>query len=88
MNNTTKTLTYPTIHMNGTSKGRLGQAYSDAYAALYDAAEKLRQTAPNGRDYYPAGPEAMSKAEAEHRSRQQRIADVMDELETLASHCV
>lgn len=88
MNDTTKTLTKPTLHLNGTSKERLGQAYSDAYAALYDAAEKLRQTAPNGRDYYPDGPDAMAKAEAEHRSRQQRIADVMDELESLALHCV
>ena len=46
---------YPTIHANGTTKERLLEAIEGASLALKIAEEKLAQTAPNGRDYYPQG---------------------------------
>lgn len=87
MTTATKTLTLPTIHDNGTSAVRLGDAYSAAYAALDAAVELMRETAPNGRDYYPQGPDAYEAATAEHRNRIGAIRKAMDELEALAIHC-
>jgi hypothetical protein len=46
---------YPTIHPNGTTKERLLETIEGASLALKIAEEKLEQTAPNGRDYYPQG---------------------------------
>jgi acyl-CoA reductase-like NAD-dependent aldehyde dehydrogenase len=70
----------PTIHLNGTSKDAIASAIEEAVAALRAAAEKLGETAPNGRDYYPQGPEAIGEAVREHASRMQRLATVQTEL--------
>jgi hypothetical protein len=78
------TLTLPTIHLNGTSKEQITEALCDAYSAINDALSKLKQTAPNGRDYYPQGSEALSNATNEHFSRMQRLTSVMQELEQIA----
>lgn len=74
----------PTIHLNGTSKESLIEdlcAASNALRAAYDA---LKQTAPNGRDYYPQGPKALEDATAEHFSRLSRVDSVRQEIESLA----
>jgi hypothetical protein len=70
----------PVIHLNGTSKDRLLESLSDAYHALSIAYEKLRECAPNGRDYYPQ-PGLMEKAVEQHRQRQQHIQDVLTSIE-------
>lgn len=54
----------PCIHPNGTSKNELLAALSNASLALDAAFVALKKTAPNGRDYYPLGPEAMRNAVA------------------------
>lgn len=74
----------PTIHLNGTSKERLLDALEEAYAAIHTAIEKLGETAPNGRDYYPQGPDALFKAQEEHFARMQKLEDVRRELQELA----
>lgn len=74
---------HPTIHLNGTSKESLVEYWNDAYAALQDALTALQHAAPNGRDYYPQGPEAIQTAETEHRLRLMKIQSVMGDLNTL-----
>jgi hypothetical protein len=73
----------PSIHLNGTSKERLVAALCDASDALNVALDKMRQTAPNGRDYYRQGPEALERADAEHMDRMRRVAAVKDEVDAL-----
>lgn len=77
-------MTLPTIHLNGTSKQSLIDGYCDAYDALNNAYEVLKQTAPNGRDFYPQGPEAFKAADNEHMARLRKIDEVLKELQTLS----
>jgi len=79
-----KRLTIPTIHRNGTSQDALLDAVTDAGSALYKALRVLERASPNGRDYYPQGNAALRQAEAEHRSRAERVHSVIKELEQLA----
>ena len=77
---------YPTIHLNGTSKESLLEDIEKAYAAIGEAQQALAQMTPNGRDYYPQGPDAIYKALEEHRQRQQKLEDVRKELQDIAEH--
>lgn len=77
-------MTAPTIHMNGTSRDGLMEPLETASNALNDAYEALKQTAPNGRDYYPQGPEALSKATADHMGRLARLDSIKQEIDDLA----
>lgn len=74
----------PTIHLNGTSKDELLRQISEAYDALGTAYDKLSEMAPNGRDYYPQGPDAFHKAQHEHLARVQQVSDIRKELFQLA----
>lgn len=74
----------PTIHLNGTSKEALLEQWEEAYNALRIAIEKLAAAAPNGRDYYPQGPDAFAKATEEHRERLRKLTTVHAELQELA----
>jgi len=76
-------MTTPTIHLNGTSREALEAAYRKAYDALYPAMDALRETAPNARDYYPQGPEAVEAAQDEHIERMRKIEDVYREITAL-----
>ena len=70
----------PIVHINGTGREDLVEQRKAVYVALQNAAEALRQMAPHGRDYYPAGPEALAKAVAQHRRRQEALATLEDEM--------
>jgi len=70
----------PIVHLNGTSRGSLLAALEDAYLAVSNAMDTLRQCAPNGRDYYP-DPGRMPKAEDQHRSRGEYLKAVLDSIE-------
>ena len=76
----------PTVHMNGTSREDLLESYCEAISAILIALETLARTAPNGRDYYPQGPDACAIASREHDARKRALMKVMDELQTLAEH--
>jgi hypothetical protein len=76
----------PTIHMNGTSAQALLEGYCDAISAIQSALEALANTAPNGRDYYPQGPDACAQADAEHGARKQALMTVLNDLQVLAEH--
>lgn len=78
-------LTVPTVHLNGTGKKGLLEQYEDAGHALREAIDKLRGTAPHGRDYYVSkDPDALRKATEEHRARLIKLSDVLIELQELA----
>lgn len=73
-------MTHPTIHLNGTSRNELLVAWESAYDALEVAYKALKETAPNGRDYYLQGDGAYSDAIDEHRARLGLIEQVQNEL--------
>lgn len=73
----------PSIHMNGTSQHDLLDQYAKARAALRAAILALQDAAPNGRDYYPQGSNAIGKAIEEHRARLTSLENVHDELGTI-----
>jgi len=76
--------TTPLIHTNGTSREALLDGYTTAAAKVREALDALVATAPNGRDYYPRGVEALGRAIAEHDVRVQRLTAVLADLDALA----
>jgi hypothetical protein len=81
-------MTFPTIHMNGTSARSLAEDYSTAGRAVGAACEALAKAGPNGRDYYPQGAEAMKAATSEHCARMERLRAVKAELLALLEYCM
>ena len=79
-------MTLPTIHLNGTSGKELCDGYEAAHTAINAAIESLAETHPNGRDYYPQGPDAFTVARDEHFDRISRLQAVMSEVEELMMH--
>lgn len=79
----TRTIQCPLIHLNGTSADRLIEDLEAAYTAVDAALDSLRKIGPNGRDYYPLGPDAMEAATTQHRARAMKIQNVKDELEAI-----
>ena len=80
-------MTLPTIHLNGDTAQTLTDGYSTAMIAVRDAIEVVCKTYPNGRNFYPQGPQAITAAMEEHRSRLVRLEEIAKELEELAIHC-
>lgn len=78
----------PTIHLNGTSKGELMRQLQAASAALLDAIHAMQNAAPNGRDYYPQGDNAIQAATVEHSARITKVEDVRAEIYRLMEHVV
>ena len=70
----------PTIHINGTSGNVLSEQYATAARAVNEAINALGEAAPNGRDYYPQGPGAITEATAEHKARLTKLRTVHAEL--------
>jgi hypothetical protein len=78
------TVMAPSVHVNGTAREVLLQQSLNAAHALRKAIETLSQAAPNGCDYYPQGPAAISAAMEQHVRRVRRLQSVYDELERIA----
>ena len=78
-------LTTPLVHPNGTSKKELLNGYTNAHSAVQKALEAVRQTVPNGRDYYPIEHAAYERARSEHLDRVSRLNAVAEELMALAT---
>jgi len=81
-------MTFPTIHMNGTSRDRLYEEICEVAGTVRAAIRAMESASPNGRDYYPQGPAALPAAAAEHRSRIERLSSVLAELQEIAEHIV
>jgi hypothetical protein len=77
---------FPTIHMNGTSSRELLDQLCKAMLAISKAQEALSNAAPNGRDYYPQGGEALRMALDQHCARVRKLAEVRKELKAIADH--
>jgi phage shock protein A len=75
----------PTVHLNGTSKERLLEDLCDAIDALHKAGTALAKAAPNARDYYVQSNTAYATAAKQHDTRMQKLREVIDELETIAT---
>ncbi len=75
----------PTIHLNGTSKQALLDQLADAYSALDEALAKMGQACPNGRDYYPQGPDAIGEALRQHERRLRVVRIIRDEYFALSA---
>ena len=74
----------PTVHYNGTPRDALLEGYRAACRAVVAAIEAVAMTAPNGRDYYLQGQQAIADAAEEHRDRMRHLEAVRDELKQLA----
>lgn len=74
---------FPTVHLNGTSREDLRLQYLQAIALLHKARRALADCCPNGRDYYPQGPDAIETATLEHAARCLKIEEVIDEMQCL-----
>lgn len=74
----------PTIHLNGTSRESLLDALGTAGSALYAALKALDECAPNGRDYYPQGPTALTEALTEHADRCAHVRAALHEIRAMA----
>ncbi len=80
-------LTFPIIHLNGTSANSLLEGYRDAAHCLYDCIALVQKTGPHGRDYYVSkDPQALEKATQDHRARLEKLASVLEDLQELAIH--
>jgi len=70
----------PCIHLNGTSSEELLRQNTEVARAVQEAMRALSNAAPNGRDFYVLGNDALKKAQAEHRARWDKLESVYDEL--------
>lgn len=71
----------PIVHLNGTGREALITARCEAYTAIGAAGRALAAMAPNGRDYYPAGPAAFDAACQIHRRRVELLRDLLAEIQ-------
>lgn len=79
-----KTLSVPTVHLNGTDKQSLLDQITDASSALDEAMDNLHNAWPNGRDYYVQGDNAYHTARSEWQARMNILGTMKDELNTIA----
>lgn len=86
-----KSLTLPTVHLNGTGRAGLTKLNSDAALAVQAAIEAVSAAAPHGRDYYPQdrgnilGP-TYKKARTEHEARLAKLKSVLDDFYAIGRH--
>lgn len=75
--------TLPTIHLNGSSRHHLVEAYHAALLTLREAIDSVRRTEPNARDYYVTGEHSYAAARSEHVERLRKLEAVEEELREL-----
>jgi hypothetical protein len=84
LNNETTKLPTPTIHLNGTGARDLRAQAKEVYRGLNDALQAMRQAMPHGRDYYPQGDAALTKARDAHTEMIIMVTRIQDEYLSLA----
>lgn len=85
MSNETKTLNVPAVHMNGSSAETMVEDLCEAYKAIGDAIDKLKQCCPNARDFYVQELGTFEKAKDQHMDRMRALTNVQNELSALAT---
>lgn len=87
MSTFTTTVPMPTVHLNGTSRQRLLEGYTNAWKSLQSTIETLAKAECHPRDYYVnSDTEAYAKARAQ---RDQQFADlhrIQSEIGAIISH--
>ena len=78
-----KKLIVPSVHSNGTGKKALLEQLEKAYTAIGDAQDALRETAPNGRDYYVYEGNPYERAREEWRQRMLKLESVRAEIDAI-----
>jgi hypothetical protein len=78
---------FPTVHLNGTSRNDLLEQYREMLQAVSSAIRIMNANGPNGRDYYPQGPDAITRATEEHHARTKKLIEVQAELNELCESC-
>ena len=74
----------PTINVNGTPQRELLDRQIEVIQALRYAITKLREAAPNARDYQTDRPGDFTQAQVEHQSRLNKLSSIMNELDHIA----
>jgi hypothetical protein len=77
---------FPTIHLNGTSQRQLLEDQCNMVHALSTALDTMSEFGPNGRDYYPQGDQAFTRARKEHEERMAAVRKVKFEIEKIAEY--
>jgi hypothetical protein len=80
------TVQCPCVHSNGSAAENLRDDLSLAVDAMRNATLRVEWAAPNGRDYYVQGDEAIRQSRLEHACRMDRLQNVMRELEQMRDH--
>jgi hypothetical protein len=83
--------TFPTVHLNGTSREALLEGYIDCVNAVRHAIEVCQKNGPNARDYYvitgsDGTVDAVSAAMTEHEARLEKLEAVLAELREIGEH--
>ena len=86
MENETKSVPQPIIHLNGSGAKDLTRQYREASDALHDALAKL--PCPHGRDYYPLGDDAYAPARAQFQAQVKALQEVKAQIEDTLMHIV
>jgi len=79
-------LTFPTIHLNGTSAEQPTEDYVNSVQAVDAAIAAVHKMEFHSRDYYVV-PGSFPIARAEHIARLEKLQSVRDELMAIAEHC-
>lgn len=79
-------MTFPTVHLNGTSAQSLLEDLQRCTDALREARNALREASPNGRDYYVQGLTAHQQAVDEHQVRINFVLAIINELDQIAEN--
>lgn len=77
-------LQMPVIHRGGTPKEMLLEQTLEVVHALRDVRNAMAKAAPNGRDFFLAGPDALRVAETAHRQRADLVRQLEEDYEALA----
>ncbi len=78
-------MTYPTVHLNGTSRNSLVDQYQNAANAVRTAIDTVAQNGPHGRDYYVVDG-AFEAARKEHQARLDKLRSVLHEIDDILDH--
>ena len=70
----------PLVHLNGSGRQRLLDQLEATYRALSTAYDLLCDGAPHGRDYYPLGDDAYTRARAEFDRRRTVLQTLRDDV--------
>lgn len=84
---TERTVTLPTVHMNGDTANTLCTQNWDAALAVEAAIDAVQKAAPNARNFYvQADPDAFRKAQDEHQVRLKALNAIYLDLTRIVQH--